>query len=998
MITLTQAERLVRKIAEVTVQPDSAPQMAKLAQDYADLCRAANRRLEQCAVMIEAGQFLQALQLAETPPTLLDLITVLSFRQATEWRNYCQGHQLPWTEPFYDKYVRLISSTYNKGIPGDHPFYRDYRRAVMNNDDDRAISIVRVISRLNSSDENMKGELKRLEEKLLRGKLENLRQMLAKGDTGAAEAQLAQIETSGLPIPSAHPVWQQAQVARCQQLLRRAEALRQQDAWQDAEVLVEEVHIFATQYKVQLSAADAECWTSLASWTKAQRAAFADDQDFQRAVSALDQEIKIIESKQATKARPSLAEVTSLFNSLAAKESEAERFNRPLDQSLTKRREQSKDWLQHRMKRANRRKLVAVIAVTLVVAGAIGAALFFVWTWWQERDLVRRLGTQQSQRRVFEVKDILNSIPPRWNTNPPNPQVAESIAAAKRFLDHEMALSNTFDTNWNQLTNRNPDLHRKLDGPDLYTVPAQIGALRKQCEEALAKLAPDFQPGSRRALQAWDAEWQGVRIAALSNLLADADSKRRWLDGANGYTNVQEALHSLQTDIAKMEPWMTEPPPLDSKLQAHFLEVSNLIADWKGKCEGWDDARSNLQSAQSLDEYLNRLDKLWRSPFASTAQRDRAAMIGSLKIDYAKFLGGLLLPNAPTEWSCLTNTNPDAWPKTLMPETPTEEDKDVYFKLQRDTNMQNVFSYKLVANPRPNNPCKSHIVYAYHELSPNSVGHKAGMVYDPTDPSNPPDTLRFIPREYDGWDYSEVIKKDRMQESDTFEQLGVGEVIDNKTGKYQKPILQLLDKLNQADTSPVFRAVVTLELLDLAELRPAEWGLDWCPGAAKHLQGLKDRGAMELKSGDWMFPSKTNRFDETLKEFFGDECAVPLEKQARFLQELTHAICVAGFEFAGYVDDQGLFVARQQFSSPAPDYWGWGSHTQSVGLLFRKTSGGVAPVKDADPLPFTPLFVFMGNRTNLLEDAELQTSYTNQVETILPPLFQPQQPRDTNPL
>src|SRR5271166_774739 len=111
MTTLTQAERLVRKIAEVVGQPASDTQAAKFAQDYADLCRGANRRLEQCALMIEAGQFLQALQLAETPPPLLDLISVLNFRQSADWRNYCQTHQLPWSEPFYDKYVRLLNST-----------------------------------------------------------------------------------------------------------------------------------------------------------------------------------------------------------------------------------------------------------------------------------------------------------------------------------------------------------------------------------------------------------------------------------------------------------------------------------------------------------------------------------------------------------------------------------------------------------------------------------------------------------------------------------------------------------------------------------------------------------------------------------------------------------------------------------------------------------------------------------------------------------------------
>src|SRR5271156_6771782 len=160
MMTLNQAERLVRRIGELVGHPTPDAQTAKLAQDYADLCRAANRRLEQCALMIEAGQFLQALQLAETPPPLLDVITVLSFRQAAEWRTYCQSHQLPWSEPFYDKFVRLLNSAYGKGIASDHPFYRDYRRAVLKNDDEHALPILRVIARMNPSDENTKEELK----------------------------------------------------------------------------------------------------------------------------------------------------------------------------------------------------------------------------------------------------------------------------------------------------------------------------------------------------------------------------------------------------------------------------------------------------------------------------------------------------------------------------------------------------------------------------------------------------------------------------------------------------------------------------------------------------------------------------------------------------------------------------------------------------------------------------------------------------------------------
>ena len=170
---------------------------------------------------------------------------------------------------------------------------------------------MRVIARMNPSDENTKEELKRLEEKLLRGKLETLRQVLSKGDSAAAQAQLAQIEASGLPVPAAHPVWQQAQLARCLQLLRRAEELRRQDAWQETEALVEEIHAFATQNKVQMPAADADSWTALEAWTMEKRTAYADDQDFQRAVSTLEYEVQSLESRQATGARPGLAEAAN---------------------------------------------------------------------------------------------------------------------------------------------------------------------------------------------------------------------------------------------------------------------------------------------------------------------------------------------------------------------------------------------------------------------------------------------------------------------------------------------------------------------------------------------------------------------------------------------------------------------------------------------------------------------------------------------------------------
>jgi hypothetical protein len=226
----------------------------------------------------------------------------------------------------------------------------------------------------------------------------------------------------------------------------------------------------------------------------------------------------------------------------------------------------------------------------------------------------------------------------------------------------------------------------------------------------------------------------------------------------------------------------------------------------------------------------------------------------------------------------------------------------------------------------------------------------------------------------------------RTQECESFERLGLGDLIDPNTGNYQKPILQLLDQLNhETNASAVFRAVVTLRLFDLAEARPEEWGLRWCPGADP--QGLKDLGAQDLKSGDWLVRAQVAKYEAPLQKYFQRAGALSLEKQAKFLQQIVRETCAAGFSYAGYVDGDGRPVTRQ-VNSTDPNYWGWGGRGPSACLLFRKRAGAEDLVKMADPVPFTPLFVFLGDRQDLLNQAGRATAYpASQQAAILPPFF-----------
>jgi hypothetical protein len=966
MTTLHQAERLARRIGEVVGHPAPDAQAARLAQDYVELCRAANRRLEQCALMIEAGQSLQALQLAETPPPLLDLITVLSFRQAADWRAYCQSHNLPWTEPFYDKYVRLLNSTYGKGIAGDHPFYRDYRRAVMTNDDDKALSILRVIARLNPSDENTKQELKRLEEKLVRVKVEALSVSLEKGDVAAAAAQVARLESSGLPIPSSHPVWQRLQVARCREMLATAVTLREIGAWEEAETTVDEIHALATQNSLQLPAADADLWNSLDEWTRSQRGTYAREQDFKRAVSALEYEVQNIVNNRTAGSRLNPAQTQSALQSLTTKWRVAEDFGLPLNAGLVGRCKECVAWLEGRIKLAEKKRRTLLVVFTVVILGAICAAVPMALDWSREREFLASLNSLESARRVADTQAEVRRIPASLKTKR---TMADGVSKADQFISHEMALKDGFD--------------RKLaalqQSRDATSPVEQAGARRAECEQAITTLAPEFQAPARSALAAWDSRWEAVRNGELSSRLAPAEQIAAALNAAGGVAAAREAVSNLQSTLAGMDTLLAQPPTVDAALDAKYRELAGKASHWSAAVQDWNATQASLQQATGLQDYLQTLVHLAESPFATAPQHDAVAEITRLRINEASLLGELLLPDDKEAWDSLTNSA--AWRAALMPAQPTAQEKEAYLKLRDDKNMQDIYAYQLVTNSRFGNPFQSHPVFAQGLITPDRAGQEAGLIYDPAERR---DGVHFIAQTYSDWDYVKVTKLFRTQECDAYERLGLGEWIDSNTGNYQKPLLQLFDQLNQDDnTSAIFRAFVTLKLYDLARMRPLEWGLQWAPDAARNIRKLEELGAGELKSGDWMARGQTAKYERELEAFFAGARMVSLEKEAQFLRQLARQSCEHGFIFAGFVGLDGAPVFRR-IVIPEAEYWGWDARSSSARLLFRRAPDGATLEKLGEPMPGTPLLVFPGDRRKILIDAQQAAGAT---AAVLPPFF-----------
>ena len=978
MITLSQTERLVRKIGDLLGQPALEGPAARLAQDYAAIARAANRRLEQCAVMIEAGDDLQALQLAESPPPLLDLITMLSFRQAAEWRTYCQSHGLPWAEPFFDKSIRLLNQSYGKGLTPDHPYYTDYRKAVMKEDDERALAILRVIARMNAADPNTARELRHLEDRVLGAQLDGLRQLLESGGAAAVFSRLQAIENSGLPIPPKHPVWQKAQLLRCEDLLARAETLRHQEVWQEVEAVLQDIQAVAGQHVVLFPPADQDRFTVLEEWARGMRKAFAEDQDFQRALAALEYQVGAAEAKRAAGTRATVGEWRSDYNSLAGKWQEAERFQRSLDGQILERCQQSCTWIQARIRAQTTRKRILATLTTLLVLSGVAAAGFFAWNWFQERNLLARFKTLQSSRRVGDTEQWLTRISAGLKAKP---GVSAAAAEARKFVAHEHDLRHTFDQKLQALA----DLAASESGDKLN----QVAVGRAECTQALEAVAPELQADCQSKLAAFEQRWQ-ARLGALqperkaqfsARLLQAEKISAERLNGTNDPVAVRAALFSVQSLVAELDRIRAHPAALDGGLVRRFYQLTNQVAFWSRAADQWDQLRAVAPG--SIEEYTGWLGRRAQSPFASPEEVEAAKEITRLNLSQNSLLGPLLMPGYPSVWDSITNL-PAADP-SLKPEQPSAQERDAYLRLRDDKNLQDVYFYYLTKHPHPGNPAESHAVLTLGKLQLDRVGRNTGRIYDP---QKSPGNLRFESQSIDSWDYVKVDLKGLARECFAFQRLGLGDLLDSNTGGCQKTILELLDRIAQdTDSSSIFRAYVSLKLFAVAEQRPLDWGLQWAPSAAKHIQTLKEMRAGELQSGDWFVPSQVSLYEERLKKYFEQARVISFQSEASFFHRLTRQAGSKGFAFAGFINAAGNPVITRT-NVVRGEYWGWANRLRTPALVLRRAAGDGSWQKPEEPLSLTPLFGFLGDRGLLLEQTARATLYPlPSASPILPPLF-----------
>jgi hypothetical protein len=976
-MTLQELERLIRRIEEAMERPPGDGALPRLAGDYAGACHSAAQRLRQCAAMIGAGDEYQALQLAETTPALLDQLTLLSFRRSPNFRALCLAQNFAPAENFEIKAIRQLNELYAKGIDKDHALYREYRRAIMVNDDARALAVLRSITRLNHSDANAAAELARLEHKFHTDKIHRL-ERLVRDKASANEIATVAEELEPVPEAKRSAAWIPAQTIRAAWLVEKAREAQRAAESDELQRILSKIH--ALQHS--LIENDRKSVEELERWSAADTARRKEAADRRAAVLQLTEIVTRLEQEQIGTGKKSLTELRRSVDALENGWRHVEEFRAEIAGDVATRAQKLREGLRLEMERsvrASRRLGFSIVAVA--VALCIGAA-WVGYSTHASNALARRIVQAVRERKIAETESALaestNEFFSQKLNGRENAFAAEALARERNLKEVAEQARAAIET----------DVRSHFTNASVIKIAGDFEAARK----ADAALAPEFRleadPALAEAESAWheflERERNGASARLIDALAPIGSVANRDLQYSADPSQVASAAASIQKQLAAARALM-EPPLIELRpRQEAVFRYETLEArarKFASDATNWFIAQRDLNQATNLAGYTFALQLLATNGFTPAAQRPAiAAVAGSYLSDHA-ILGPLLLPNGPA--TALAEP-----PRTSrVPDEVLPAEREIQRRLRDDENIQNVSRLEIeVKALPPENPRRRRVVYLRGELQ-RRITRRAGQIYDPVEN---PSALQFESKEMSSLDYV-VEEPTPTPERELYDRIGLTRLIDSNTGKYQVSLLQSLDDINlDRRASPLFRAWLYLQICKIVDAQPVQWGAIWSPALAADRAELERAGGGSVQSGDWFVPAANSRYAAALYAHFDRAALHSYARQSAFFKRLLPKAAETGLRVIGYVNADGEPIMNDTRAFGA--VYAIVAPNQSAQIIFSKITPNRRLRALVRAMPFSPLLVFGGDAADLinstLQSLSSSAAAVNLPES-LPPILRP---------
>lgn len=820
----------------------------QLARDYADACKRARQRLDQCSALLAQGNDYAALQVAETRPPLLDLLATLSFGQLDEWNDRCRELGLPITAAFSETAVDKLTALYDRPVNEQHPLYKEYRKMRMQRNDRAALQALNQILRRNPDDKTARGEFQRLEGKIRTELLRDLDKVLQTVQPDQVIELMGEIEQIGWSIPlDGEPVWGAAMEKRGQMETENArirlrevvqelgEAHRLQDYY-GAEGLETECRQLQEQFGLNLSGEEADIFATSSEWLEASRRQMQQDEQFQTAINAWHGKVQALEEKPHSGGigRAQLlqekAELVRLYK-------RAESFGRPLSEDIVKRTRRQSDSLTLAISRKAKLRNATLTLSGLAVLALMITSIFFTLRLRTERELVATLSELREQQQAIALGRFLDKIEEKRASYLLRPKVGSQAAVARQWLDEQHGLAERLD----QIS---ADLRRTAEGNFQGPALLRIAGWFETLDTMKSQMAPDLfaERGADvlRIRNDWESFLRGeriVRINAFEQALKHAEALGRELTFSAKPEDVAERLNDLVPLVAElrnMREQQFDHLIFPEAIADRLLALDERVLTYGAAKESWRQALVSLEQASHFTAYNQALEKVAQSQFARDRRVIAAKKIAGQTEVFENWRQSLLMPNEPQAWTAFLAS------RALVPSTPLPPERQRFLNL-------------LAEERYPRNFIQDH-----------------------------PGEGRLLRR----W-------------------MGLG-MVDRTRGVIDVNLLWLVDSLRKEEgINDLFRAYLHQKIGDVMEFRRHQWGLHFSPAFVRDLEDLK-RIAGPVTASQYTKPME--HLDSLLlpvHRFYAERSTISYHQQALAFLDLSERVLESHMRYVGYVDSDG---------------------------------------------------------------------------------------------
>jgi len=966
-----QLDRLIARIRGQLELGSPDLEARSLAGEYAALCARARERLEQCAGLIRGGQEHAAFQVAESEPDLLGLCAQLSFAESERWHALCRERGLPTGFPLDDQQVVAVEGLYGKEIGENHPLYRDYREAMRTRQEDRALTILRSIVRINPNDPNARSELDRLSAKFLREALGKVAALFEAAQPEEAVTLMKRMELFGASALAGEGRWEAALRARRDWL--RAKALEQvaqaaEEAakaragghWEACAAAIGRARSLERDHQVNLPAPLAKSLAELEGWAGELAATAEAEAALRAAVESLADEWRDLQQEAARGSSPATL-VARLGNWLERAMPVADRLPDGLVRDARTLRQLTRTRLSRRY---------ALLTATLVLAvlgvGA-GAAL---WLRGEAADKEARerfaaaavavdRGDAETAARLL---DDLRARSPGLAEEPAQKEAEDALR--QRIADQRAALQ--------RLQAEAGYLKaRQAEGLAL-TGLADVRRRAAAYLEEVGKLGPAAQATLAQTLP--DATKLLAEASRLDEQAgADLTAARRRLRQALGDT---ENIADVAKSVAALDQLRAL---LDQLRQAGLKNLDEAYAEADRAGSRLEDERKSLGAVKSLETTADLRSYLAALKDAADAAPEKAELRqrGETVLAKAEALRNLprsaLAPRFGAMWDGCATADAQG---LFQPKDLGEGELKLLKQLTDETILRSLRKFSVVAHSAQG-PRLARSVYVVGDLAQTRSSFGDGIEVR-TEGKELTREGALVDAVWSRRDFVNGVKSgEELQEGLIIPEVeylrGLGRFHDPKTGQLAEPLLRTLDRLRRG-TAPYLevRAYQLQELYRLGSLRPDAWGLLYSPSAQRDAEQLRRITANRMGAFDFLHKEKWSDAQTELKVFLLPRTGPGYADEARFWRTMLGTLRERPLIFAGHVGRDGKAALRD----PLANVVLYGIDTEGrATVLFRVNQEGI-PVRIAEAAPWTPLLRLPGTVAEAAQAAGIPAGLT----------------------